>query len=119
MSEAQFLHDASEVVIQAAFWSALSFIAWYSLWAPWYRTPVGRAIVALDSAIALACFPTVLGLIFGASVIASPWFAWLTVAAFAAIPVITVYRGVIVFRIQRRAAHLTRVTPAEAEGDAG
>jgi hypothetical protein len=115
MSQAQFLRVASEVVIQAAFWSALGFIAWYSLLARWWEYSVGRAIVAMDSAIALATFPTVLGLIFGASVVASPFYTWLTVAAFAAIPVITTYRGVIVWRIQRRAAALK----ADVDADAG
>jgi hypothetical protein len=115
MSQAEFLHVASEVVVQAAFWSALAFIAWYSALAPWWRYSVGRAIVAMDSAIALATFPTTLGLIFGASVIASPFFTWLTVFAFGCIPVITTYRGVIVWRIQRRAAALK----ADVSDDAG
>lgn len=114
MSQAEFLRDAAPVVVQAAFWSALAFIAWYTIWAKWWRYSVGRAIVAMDSAIALATFPTTLGLIFGASVIASSFYTWLTVAAFAAIPVITIYRGVIVWRIQRRAARLK----ADLESDA-
>jgi hypothetical protein len=114
MTQAEFLRDAAPVVVQAAFWSALAFTAWYSICAPWWRYSVGRAIVALDSAIALACLPTVLGLLFGAHLVASPFFSWLTVAAFAAIPVITTYRGVIVWRIQRRAAALKAGEDADA-----
>ena len=102
MTQAEFLHAASEWVIQLAFWSSLAFVAWYSAWAPWWRSSIGRAIVALDSAVALATFPTVLGLIFGAAVVASAFFAWLTVFAFGCIPVITIWRMVIVYRIQRR-----------------
>jgi hypothetical protein len=105
---------ASEVVIQAAFWSALGFVVFYSLIAPWWRYSVGRAIVALDSAIALATFPTTLGRIFGASVVASRFYTWLTVAAFACIPIITIYRGVIVWRIQRRAAALKAGVSSDA-----
>ena len=104
MSQAQVLHDASEWVIQLAFWCSVAFPAWYSIWAPWWRYPVGRAIVALDAAIALATGPTTIGLIFGASVVASPFFTWLTVFAFGCIPVITVYRAVVVYQVQRRAA---------------
>jgi hypothetical protein len=103
VSQAQFLADASQWVVQAAFWSAAGFILWYSFWAPWFKSPIGRAIIALDSAIALACLPTVLGLIFGASLVMNPAFSWLTVAAFACIPVITVYRAWVVARIQLRA----------------
>lgn len=102
MTQAQSLRIASEWVVQLAFWSALAFIAWYSICAPWWRYPVGRAIVALDSAIALALGPAVLGLIFGASLVASPAFTWLTVAAFACIPVITIYRAVIIWHVQRQ-----------------
>jgi hypothetical protein len=104
MSQAQFLADASTVVVQAAFWSALAFIIWYSILAPWYRYPIGRALVALDSAIVLATLPSVLGMYFGASIIAWRGFAWLTVAAFGCIPLVTIWRGAIVFREQRRGA---------------
>lgn len=115
MSQAQFLHEASEVVIQAAFWCSLAFIAWYSALARWWKSSVGRAIVALDSAIALATLPTVLGLIFGAPLVASDFFTWLTVCAFGAIPVITTWRMVIVWKVQRRAGALK----AELESHAG
>jgi hypothetical protein len=114
MSQAQFLHVAAEVVIQAAFWSALGFIALYSVIAPWPRYPIGRALVALDSAIMLATLPTVLGLYFGAGLVSGAFFQWLTVCAFGAIPVVTVWRMVIVWRIQRRAAALKAGVDADA-----
>jgi hypothetical protein len=104
MTQAQFLADASEWVIQAAFWCSLAFIAWYSALAPWYRSSVGRAIVALDSAIALATLPAVLGLIFGAELVTGRFFQWLTICAFACIPVITTWRMWIVWKLQRRGA---------------
>jgi hypothetical protein len=102
LTQAQVLHDVSEWVIQAAFWCSIAFPVWYTICAPWWRYPVGRAIVALDSAIALATGPTTIGLIFGASVVASSFFSWLTVFAFGCIPVITIYRGVVVWQVQRR-----------------
>jgi hypothetical protein len=110
MTQARILADISEWVIQLAFWCSLAFIAWYTIWAPWWRYSVGRAIVALDSAIALATGPTVAGLIFGPSLVSGRFFQWLTVAAFGAIPVITVWRMAIVFRVQRVAA---RQAPAD------
>lgn len=132
MTQAQFLADASRWVIQAAFWSSLAFIAWYSAWAPWYRSSIGRAIVALDTAVALATFPAVLGLIFGVHLIASAFFSWLTVCAFGCIPVITCWRMVIVYRVQRRPFEAGRAPrtvlarmrdqhhqPGEPDSDAG
>jgi hypothetical protein len=104
MSQAEFLRIASEWVIQGAFWCALAFIAWYSIIAPWWRLSIGRALVALDIAVALATLSTVLGLIFGPAAVAGPFFQWLTVAAFGAIPVITCWRMVIVWRVQRDGA---------------
>lgn len=101
MTQARLLADLSAWVVQLAFWSSLAFVAWYSLVAPWWRYPIGRAIVALDSAIALATGPAVAGLIFGAAVVSARFFQWVTVAAFGAIPLITVWRMVIVWRVQR------------------
>ena len=109
MTQAQFLADASEWVVQGAFWCSLAFIAWYSILAPWWRSSVGRAIIALDTAIALATLPSTIGLIFGAEVVASRFFQWLTVCAFACIPVITIWRCVIVWRLQRHGARLKRL----------
>jgi hypothetical protein len=114
MTQAQFLHLASECVVQAAFWSALGFIAWYTLLASWWKYSIGRALVALDSAIMLATLPTVLGLLFGAHLVAGEFFQWLTVCAFGAIPLVTVWRGVIVWRIQRRAAALNPGVDSDA-----
>jgi hypothetical protein len=119
MSQAQFLADASRYVIQAAFWCSVGFVVWYSICAPWWRYPVGRAIVALDSAIALALGPSVLGLMFGVRLIASIIFSWLTVCAFAAIPAITIYRGWIVWRAQRRGGHRQEGAAAAGSADAG
>lgn len=123
MTQAQLLHIASEWVIQLAFWCSVAFPVWYTICAPWWRYSAGRAIVALDSAIALATGPTVAGLIFGAPLVASAVFAWVTVAAFGCIPVIAIYRGVIVWQVQRDAAATPpqpgEVPDGEVRQDAG
>lgn len=103
MSHAQFFAEASQWVVQAAFWCAIAFIAWYTICAPWWRSPVGRAIVALDAAIALTLLPSVAGLILGHRAVASGAYQWLTLCALACVPVITCWRMVIVWRIQRQA----------------
>jgi hypothetical protein len=102
MSQSGFLADAATWVVQCAFWSSVAFVAWYSLLAPWWRSAIGRAIVALDSAIALALLPSVLGLMLGRQAVASTAYQWLTVCALGCIPVITCWRMVIVWHLQRR-----------------
>jgi hypothetical protein len=75
-----------EVLIRASFYGALAFVVAYSLMAPWWRSPMGRMIVALDASVALALLPGVLQLDFGVRL---P--AWLltriTAAALTLIPV--------------------------------
>jgi hypothetical protein len=102
MSQSAFLMEAARWVVQCAFWSSVAFVGWYSLLAPWWRSAIGRAIIALDSAIALALLPSVLGLLFGEQLVASVTYQWLTVCALGAIPLITCWRMVIVWKLQRR-----------------
>ena len=47
-------------LIPVGFWSALLFIARYSMVAPWWKNSMGRMLVALDLAVALALPPSVL-----------------------------------------------------------
>jgi hypothetical protein len=102
MNQSELLADAARWVVQGAFWSSLAFIGWYTACAPWYRSSVGRAIVAMDTAIALALLPSVLGLLLGRPAVASIAYQWLTVCALGCIPLITCYRMFVVLRIQRR-----------------
>jgi hypothetical protein len=55
-----------DVLIRAAFYSALGFVVLYSTMAPWWRSPMGRMIVALDFAIVLTLLPDILMQDFGA-----------------------------------------------------
>jgi hypothetical protein len=104
MSQHLFLAEAARWVVQCAFWSSIAFVGWYSLLAPWWRLPIGRAIVALDSAIAFALLPSVIGLLWGEQAVVSVIYQWLTVCALGCVPVITCWRMVIVWRIQKRGA---------------
>jgi hypothetical protein len=102
MNHAQLQHDLSEWVIQCAWFSSLTFIVLYSSLAPWWKYRVGRAIISLDFALGIALTPTVIGLDFGASVVANPIWSWITIAAFGLIPVITMWRCFTIWRLQRR-----------------
>lgn len=52
-------------LIPVGFWSALLFVARYSMVAPWWKNSMGRMLVALDLAVALALLPSVLSTEFG------------------------------------------------------
>jgi hypothetical protein len=58
---------ADDVLLRGAFYAAVGFIVLYSLLAPWYRSPMGRMIVALDFAIVLTLLPEILLRDFGAA----------------------------------------------------
>jgi hypothetical protein len=102
MSQVQLLRDLSEWVVQAAWLSSLTFIVFYTSLAPWWRYRVGRAIIALDFAVTLALTPGVVGLDFGARAIANQAWSWLAVIAVGMVVPITLWRCVVIWRLQRR-----------------
>lgn len=93
---------AGEVELLATFFSALVFIAAYSLLAPWWRYSIGRTIVALDAAVALTLLPQTLHMLFGVHVLSDIRWAWFTLVTFGAVPVVILWRLWIFWRIQRR-----------------
>lgn len=105
MTWQRFVADYGEIVTLAAFFSAIGFIALYSFVAPWYKSTLGRSIVALDTAVALTVFPSVLHFLFGVTSLQSEAFAFFTLAAFSAIPIIIIWRGWLLWQLQTGSAH--------------
>lgn len=54
-----------QVVIPASFWSAICFILYYTVLAPWWRTSLGRMVVSLDFAVMLTLLGPELRIQFG------------------------------------------------------
>jgi hypothetical protein len=87
-------------VVFFAFGAQVLFIAGYSRLAPWWRHEVGRAMVALCGALALALLPSVLHYAAGVN-LTYRWFAWYYRASLAAVGVVTLWRLWVVWRVQR------------------
>lgn len=90
--------QADEVVI--TFFASIGFIVLYTILAPWWRSPLGRNLVAFDAALSLTLLPSVVHHTFGVNSALSPAFAWFTVGAFAAVPLVIVWRAWILLRVQ-------------------
>lgn len=101
-STLQAIMHATTVETIVAFCAAVAFIALYSAIAPWWRSPLGRNLVALDASISLTLLPSVLHHALGVSSADTPAFAWFTVLAFGFVPVVIVWRAWILCRIQFR-----------------
>lgn len=100
MGAARLQADILAVIVQAAFWTSLAFIPAASLIWPWWRTPLGRALVSMDVLIVLAFLPAVLRRVAGIPA-SSAGFAWFNLGVLALVPLRTVWLAVIIWRIQR------------------
>jgi hypothetical protein len=72
------------------------------LWAvaPWWRSAIGRNALAMDSALALTLLPSVIHHALGVSSADTPLFAWFSVISFGLVPIVIVWRVVLILRIQ-------------------
>lgn len=60
----QFIQGFDEYWATITFIVATVFVIYYSYVAPWYKTPMGRALVAVDLGLAVATFPTAMLFLF-------------------------------------------------------
>jgi hypothetical protein len=82
------------------FFTAVAFIVLYSVVAPWWRSPLGRNVVALDASISMTLLPSVVHHFFGVSAALDPVFTWFTVISFGLVPCVIAWRAWILLRIQ-------------------
>lgn len=101
MSQLALLGQLISDAALAAFTSAVVFVATYSVLAPWWRSPIGRAMVTLDTAIAVTLAPSILHRFFGVA-IASIGFMWLLFACLCVVAGATLWRTWILAREQIR-----------------
>jgi hypothetical protein len=104
VSQARFVADTTADVVLVAFLASLAFVVVYSLMAPWWRSPIGRALIMLDASLALTLAPSVLHHLTGISIIASTGFAWYYLVTLTMVAASTIWRTWIIYRAQRPAA---------------
>ena len=115
MTQAQFVADATRDVVVAAFLASVLFVVVYTAMAPWWRTSIGRALVAMDAGLALTLAPSSLHMIFGLTVTASAGFGWYYLASLPLVAGSTLWRTWIIYRAQRPRRVKADLDPAAAE----
>lgn len=102
MTQARLILDLSEYAIWFAFLASALFPALTSLFWPWWKTTWGWNIITLELGIALALLPSWLRLAFGLRPTASYAFAWLVIVSVFAVGFVVTWRGILIWRTQRR-----------------
>lgn len=103
MTQARLLADLTNDVVMVAFAASILFLATYTALAPWWRSPIGRSLIALDTGLALVLAPSVLHRVLGLTLVASIGFAYYYLASLALVAGSTLWRTGIVAREQWRA----------------
>jgi hypothetical protein len=96
----QFALEATPWVTKVTFFSAIAFVAGYSLLAPWWRRSIGWTIVLLDLVIAVLLLPDMLLDLLGIDVEGSEFWTLFVLAVIACVPLIIAWRFVILARAQ-------------------
>ena len=91
-------------VVEFAFFCAVAFVILYTVAAPWWKTWIGRARIAMDASIAVALSPTMVHLWTGLQVENSLFFAWYTVGAVFTVGLVCLWNVLLLLHIQFAAA---------------
>lgn len=83
---------------------AWAFVVLYHLWAPWWRSEVGRHVMTYSTVVAAVLTLSLVRLIGGAS-LETTWFQILRLIVFAGVPAAIGWRIAILWRVQRRSRH--------------
>lgn len=101
MTQLQLLTDLANIGAGLLFWVCFAFPFVIAMVWPWWQSWWGRNIVSLEIALAMALLPSVLHRELELS--ASTYlFGWIIVGALFAAAAIVIWRGVMIFRVQRR-----------------
>lgn len=78
-----------------------AFVGYYTMIARWWKSPIGRTIVAKDLALILVLLPSVLSIFFSFNRLTSQVAAWFDVGSFSLVPVIMTWRVLVWHRLDR------------------
>lgn len=101
MTQEQFLADAGMWLANVTFFTSLAFPLATAVFWPWWASWWGRNIVSLELGIAVTLLPAVLFRDFGVD---SLVLRWVQAAALATVPLIVVWRAVMIWQTQRAGA---------------
>jgi hypothetical protein len=90
---------ATQIGVEAVFYTALAFTAAVSCFWPWWKSQLGWTIVAKSLALAVATLPAML--FYWYSGRSPAWLDWVSVCALWSIPVILAWRAYVLWQVQR------------------
>ena len=102
MTFTQFILDYTKWWTIITFMSTILFLTYYTISMPWWATPFGRAIVALDIGIGLAIMPAFLFYVFNIDIMNDRATAVLLMFGLAAVPVMVTYRIYIIWAMKHK-----------------
>lgn len=92
MTWSQFVLDFNKWWSIVTFMSAVLFLSYYTLTAPWWKTPFGRALVAMDFGVGMAVTPGFLFYVFNINIMSDRGTAAVIMVGLTAVPTIIIYR---------------------------
>lgn len=102
MTQEHLITDLINDMVVLAFAASVLFIVVYTVLAPWWRSEIGRALIAMDTGLALALAPAVLHRLLGVSLAASLGFGWYYLGSLALVAGATLWRTWIIIKTQWR-----------------
>jgi hypothetical protein len=102
----------------SAFCSIVAWVIIYTILAPWWRDPIGRALVIKSILIAALLIPTTLALFFHSTPMDSRAAAWVYVGLVGAITPAMIWRSVVWIKASRRDM-AAGAPPVHSDGEAG
>ena len=104
MTQLEFLHDWLSIVVNVVCWTSLAFpIVTASFW-PWWQSHWSQNVVIYEICIGLATLGTTVAHDWGLPAHSLLAFYWLMAISLTLIPVIVIWRTLILFRSQRSGA---------------
>jgi hypothetical protein len=103
--------ELNTIAVVAAFSAPLILIVIYTIAAPWYKNPVGRALVQVKAGISLAMFPALAHRVNGHGLAtATPFFAWLQTITWLFLAAMVLRLAWLSWRINRKGAVIQPVS---------
>lgn len=115
MTQLQLLTDWYGIILNVICWSSFVFPILLATYWPWHESDWGKVLISLDLCVGLAVLSSTIRHDWGFPSSLFYESAWLTVLSLTAIPVIGIWRGVMIWRKQRQAALAELVREVEQE----
>lgn len=101
MTQEQFLHNYSEVLLNVTFIVSMLFPFVIASWWKWWESQWGKNMVLLELSIAVTILPSILFVDWHIDAAA---LHWMQAAGFTLVPIVVIHRTYLIIRTQREGA---------------